>query len=67
MIFEKCTMFCTPTAVISGIFLFFVRKTSKPANCTSQNTENQWETEAINIIISTLFTAKTFKSSMAFL
>lgn len=47
-------MLCTPSAVISGIFLNFVRKTSKLANSNSQNAENQWETEDTNIIISTL-------------
>lgn len=42
------------SGVISVISLFFVRKTSKPANSISQNTENPWETEGINIIITRL-------------
>lgn len=37
------------SGVISVVSLFFVRKTSKPANSISQNTENPWETEGINI------------------
>lgn len=53
-------MVCTPSVVISGIFLFFFRKTSKLSNSNSQNAENQWETEDINII-STLSAAKNIQ------